>query len=387
MQNPWVRLPAKAPFVLPEDAAAIDSIQAKAGADVRLHTELIPEPFGGRFDAQVVLLDSHPGFSPADVKAHADPGYRDAALNTLTLPRSAWPIYPLDPRFAGTPAGQYSRKLFHELNVALQERLGGSEFEAWQHLARSMLFIHHFPYHREKSAPNQPVPSQEFSFQLVRDALARNALVVIRNARRRWLEAVPALADHKRCCVAKAPLVPALSRRNLPPSWFERMLEALLETPSVVRSYPSGLRIELQEDLTPDQRLRVLRQVEAVVRDSTLRGRVIAAWGAACAVCGLDLAGLTGVHECEVAHVVPVAEDGPDALANALPLCRTHHWAFDEHLWAVEPESRTIHVREDYRDQTSLRPHHGNQLRGRGVALLGRDRLLARWRSYTSVAG
>lgn len=120
------------------------------------------------------------------------------------------------------------------------------------------------------------------------------------------------------------------------------------------------------------------------MRDAKLRRLVIGAWGPACAVCGLELVGLDGAQECEVADIVPVAEDGPDTLTNALPLCRTHHWAFDEHLWAIEPDTRRVHVRMAYRDYAGLGAYHHGNLLGTGASALGRDRLQARWRSFSS---
>lgn len=384
LMNPWVRLPDTRPFVLSEDADAVAAIQARANADLCPHTELLPEPFGGNPSAPVVLLDSHPGFSPVDQAAHQSPTYAAAIRDSLALVRSDWPLIQLDPRFEDTPAGRYSRHdLFPQLKGELQRRLGGSDEEAWRHLSRSVLFVHHFPYHRKRGA-NHRVESQAFGFHLVREAIARNALVVIRNAEKRWFADVPELQDHPRRCRSNAPLVPSLSRGNLPDDWFDRLVEALLETPSAVHAFGPDLTVTLPEGLPPTERLRVLRQIDAVVRDARFRERVIAAWGAACAVCGLELVGIDGAQECEVAHVVPVAQDGPDALANGLPLCRTHHWAFDEHLWAIEPDSRRVHTREEYRDEACLGPYHGSELRGTGVTSLGRDRLLARWHSFKS---
>lgn len=71
----------------------------------------------------------------------------------------------------------------------------------------------------------------------------------------------------------------------------------------------------------------------------------------------------TGDAECEVAHVVPVTGKGLDQVGNAIPLCRTHHWAFDRHLWAIDPTTRRIVVVLKWRKHPALRkilaPPHG----------------------------
>ena len=63
-------------------------------------------------------------------------------------------------------------------------------------------------------------------------------------------------------------------------------------------------------------------------------------------------------YECEVAHLEPVNQDAPDAL-NTIPLCRTHHWAYDRRLWAIRPADFRLHVRMAVRHHPSLRALHG----------------------------
>src|SRR5205823_4185181 len=85
---------------------------------------------------------------------------------------------------------------------------------------------------------------------------------------------------------------------------------------------------------------------------------VLRAWGHACAACGMSLETSTGDAECEVAHVVPVSGDGLDQVGNAIPLCRTHHWAFDQYLWAIDPTTRRIVVALKSRKHSALRKIH-----------------------------
>jgi hypothetical protein len=75
---------------------------------------------------------------------------------------------------------------------------------------------------------------------------------------------------------------------------------------------------------------------EVSPRDRRLRWSVLEAYGAACAVCGDDDAVLkTGSYEVEVCHLRGLEWGGPDALTNAMPMCRKHHWAFDEGLFTL----------------------------------------------------
>ena len=64
MDNPWCFLPEAQPFVLQADAAAVATCNLKnAGTPRELHTELPPEPFSGRLDAPIVLLNLNPGYT------------------------------------------------------------------------------------------------------------------------------------------------------------------------------------------------------------------------------------------------------------------------------------------------------------------------------------
>jgi HNH endonuclease len=136
--------------------------------------------------------------------------------------------------------------------------------------------------------------------------------------------------------------------------------------------------------LPTGERERVTRMIEKVVREQRLRRDVLALWGGVCAACSLELRA-NSAYECEVAHLRPVADLGHDTLANALPLCRTHHWAFDNHIWGIRP-SLVIDVRKEFRDAT-LGRLHGKRLRapiGKKDAseILAAANLQWRWKAH-----
>ena len=59
--NPWVDLPEESPFVLHGDAAAIARFNARANERHRIRLDVLPEPFIGRPDAPLVLLNRTAG--------------------------------------------------------------------------------------------------------------------------------------------------------------------------------------------------------------------------------------------------------------------------------------------------------------------------------------
>lgn len=81
-------------------------------------------------------------------------------------------------------------------------------------------------------------------------------------------------------------------------------------------------------------------------RDTAFRRHVRAAYQNRCAVSGLRLINGGGRPEVQAAHIVPVAENGPDSVRNGLALTGTIHWLFDRGLIAVDNDYRVVVSRQ-----------------------------------------
>ena len=82
-----------------------------------------------------------------------------------------------------------------------------------------------------------------------------------------------------------------------------------------------------------------------IARSAAFRNRVLLVYGKVCAVCGKGFKTPHNKSEIEAAHIVPRRLRGADDVRNGLALCRSHHWAFDEGLFAIE-EDRTVLIPE-----------------------------------------
>ena len=60
-------------------------------------------------------------------------------------------------------------------------------------------------------------------------------------------------------------------------------------------------------------------------------------------MCDVDVRSLLAA-----AHIIPVADDGPDDARNGLVLCALHHLAFDTGLIRVKPADLSIEIDADY---------------------------------------
>ncbi len=78
-------------------------------------------------------------------------------------------------------------------------------------------------------------------------------------------------------------------------------------------------------------------------RDRSFARQVKQAYGGRCSMSGLELRNGGGRPEVEAAHIVPVAENGPDTVRNGIALSGTVHWMFDRGLLSIS-DSREILV-------------------------------------------
>lgn len=204
--NPWVALPHQAPFVLPDDALAVEVFNRTADSAHRLHVETPPEPFFGSIDAPIAVLLLNPGVA-------SDGNYDDERL--LGAVRNS---NDQDGHFYIGAENFWWDKLVRSLS---RDRPNVD-------VASAILSIEYFPYRSISfGCGHVRVPSQGFGFALVERAIERDAVIVIVRGERIWLGAVPKLADHGKVVRIKNPQSASLSSRNLQDDGYQKLLDAL----------------------------------------------------------------------------------------------------------------------------------------------------------------
>lgn len=223
MRNPWLELPREPRYVLPCDCSGIASLNQRIAAKGRgsaINDQSIPEPFiGNPRLATVILLSLNPGDSAEDPNTHRNRQFREALVRNLHHQRQDYPFYALNPAFAWTGCGKWWRKHLRELldNDRLEPATVG----------RRLCVIEWFPYHslNAKALPRRPVcPSQDYSFELAKQALEDKQLVVGMRARKRWTEVDERFASIP---YMNSPQNPVVSIRNAGESLFWQIVEAL----------------------------------------------------------------------------------------------------------------------------------------------------------------
>lgn len=86
-----------------------------------------------------------------------------------------------------------------------------------------------------------------------------------------------------------------------------------------------------------DSRPTTRQEVERRRRSPSFRFEVLRRFGCQCALCSISIKEVI-----DAAHVVPVEYKGSDSLNNGIPLCKTHHAAFDRGLIRIEPQTHNV---------------------------------------------
>lgn len=217
MNNPWTALPLHEPFILEEDRQAVVNFNVRALPEQRIHLEVLPEPFLGNPSARVVLLNLNPGYDPADILSHRDnPYFIDTSRKNLVHENLEYSFYLLDPANSSSLGAVWWRK-------RLREVIEDCGLEV---VANQVLCVEYFPYHSVRFAFRQVLPSQQYSFHLVREAIHRNALVIQMRSRPAWFRVVPELDGYANYYRLRNPQSPYVSPGNCPDG-YPRIIDAL----------------------------------------------------------------------------------------------------------------------------------------------------------------
>lgn len=187
--NPWARLPSEPPYVLSEDKGMVEKFNRTAAPNHFLHVDkLLPEPFIGARDAPVILLSNNPGFSEDEERegARQSAAFRELVRRNLLHESSDYPFVFLHPDVGYRDGKEWWQDTLKPLLRRFWER----------NVSRSILNVVYFPYPSARYRHQRRLLiSQEYGFELVRDAINRQAIVVLmrRGRRKAWLTAVPEL--------------------------------------------------------------------------------------------------------------------------------------------------------------------------------------------------
>jgi hypothetical protein len=211
VKNPWIYLPDAPPYVLDTDADAIRNFNANANERHRVATELLPEPFVGRLDAPIFMLLLNPGIEGSEFVVHHDPDFFQAVRACYRQDPSDYPQYFLAPKAKG-PGVSWNRRVLKPLITEFGLRA----------VSANVTLLEYFPYHSVAFAHHKlHVPSQEFGFHVLREAIKRDSVIFVTRGFRIWEAAVPELGRYRRAFRTRSVQNVVISARNCPDGYAE----------------------------------------------------------------------------------------------------------------------------------------------------------------------
>ena len=217
IDNPWHDLPVTPPYVLPCDMPAVAAFNSNtAKKNLLIQTNLLPEPFFGPLDAPVVVLLLNPGVGGGEEDLHKQSPYKEELLAALKSEKS--PHFHLREHAHGPGYNWWSRVAG---SLIKNEEIGQKK------LSENLLCLEYFPYHSINfKHTHLRLPSQEFTFDQVRRAMAREAVIVSGRGFSIWCGAVPELANYPWICKLKSRNA-AITSGNTKDDRFPLILKAI----------------------------------------------------------------------------------------------------------------------------------------------------------------
>ncbi len=219
IQNPWLQLPKQSPFVLECDRLFIEEHNNCSNDRKRVDIKLLPEPFMGMPSAEIILLNLNPGRNKNDIKYHHQATFQGLNAHNLHHKRAIYPFYLLNPDLKDCPGYKWwGKKLGHLIKKFDRRRV-----------SQKICCIEFFPYHSKRYGfpDSNRLPSQEYSFYLVRKAIKREAVIVIMRSQNRWEAAVPELQGYYNKVIVNSVQNPCLTPNNLSSEAYEKIAAVL----------------------------------------------------------------------------------------------------------------------------------------------------------------
>ncbi len=241
VSNPWKNnLPSigSGSFILPDDIPFIDQINLTAKGNYKVASKHIPEPWmGPPLTACLFVLQLNPGFDASTpLPSLAEQKAKHKIVGSL-----------VEPHFGLTNKDRWWTSCFKSLAADIGMRVltypqGTPRAQRDQQLAAGYEYlesrvcsVEYFPYGSKNFSHSLVrLPSQMYSFELVRLGIARGATFAVMKGWNEWCGAVPELAGYGKVGRLKGYRgAKHVSPNSCHPDFYESVLETLVRCQSV----------------------------------------------------------------------------------------------------------------------------------------------------------
>jgi hypothetical protein len=220
LRNPWTSFEISSSMVHEMDKEAFDLHNSRVTQEFQFLDHLAPEPWIGNKSANLLVLLANPGATRGDVARKKQKGadrINELSIQNLRGQIKDFPHFFFNPELEGTDGHTWYAKRFQHLILETSPR----------NLAHKVLSCELAPYHSFSwKKPRKTLPTQSFTYQLVADAMKRDAVIVIGRGRAEWFKNVPGLEKYKRYFQPSSSQCSYLSPNNYGKN-YKALLEAI----------------------------------------------------------------------------------------------------------------------------------------------------------------
>jgi hypothetical protein len=236
MTNPWFELNSynqENYFIHPAESKIIDRfnecLKEEQSDLYKIHTEVFPAAFmGDVFNSKVVLLTLNPGYEENEEKNKFYVKYREWFLKELTHSnRFECSLYCLDEEYA--TYSDYWKKRLRILEEQFGKEVIGkklSKIQFFPYVSKKFKSVPHKFIENELGAGKKYLPTQEYNFHLVREAIKREAVIIITRSENLWLKAVAELKGYPNLLYTKNARQPYITENNIKEG-YDKMIAVL----------------------------------------------------------------------------------------------------------------------------------------------------------------
>ncbi|BAX82359.1 hypothetical protein [Labilibaculum antarcticum] len=217
MRNPWRNLNTDLTSIHPLDMELVEEFNATAKEEYKFCKTLLPDPYIGSLKANVLFLTLNPGLSAEDYKTHADENFRFLYKQNLAQAKNDYPFYYLNPEL-DCPGSKWWRGKLRWFIEEIDEK----------QLAQNICCLQLMPYHSVQfKQPKHNLPTQEYTKEIVKAFMAKNAPIVFMRSKTKWEALVSELKEYNNSFVLRNSRNPTFSPKNMGEESFHLLLKSV----------------------------------------------------------------------------------------------------------------------------------------------------------------
>lgn len=124
-------------------------------------------------------------------------------------------------------------------------------------------------------------------------------------------------------------------------SEHKQAIEGILSETEQIRVYREELLRRVERTFSAQNHIKSV-QTEEPIRTAGFRQAIMRIYDYTCAICESRILTMDGESITEAAHIIPFNESRNDDVRNGISLCKSHHWAFEKGLIALDKNYKVI---------------------------------------------